>query len=164
MNKNIIINDINSGKISLGIELGSTRIKGVLINNKADVLATGTFKWENKFVIPGGHIELGEKMEDALKREVLEETGLYIYDIKLISLKESIYSDKFHEKKHFIFIDYLCKTDSSDVVLNDESETYEWVDINKIEHYDLGGFTKELLLKLRNNNESRDYVKIFYNY
>ncbi|PRR71652.1 Nucleoside triphosphatase NudI [Clostridium thermopalmarium DSM 5974] len=103
-------------------------------------------------------------MEEALKREILEETGLYIYDIKLISLKESIYSDTFHEKKHFIFIDYVCKTDSSDVVLNDEAETYKWIDINEIEHYDLGGFTKELLLKLKYKDESKDCVKIFYNY
>jgi len=103
-------------------------------------------------------------MEEALKREVLEETGLNIYDIKLISLKESIFSDTFYEKKHFIFIDYICKTDSSDVVLNDESEAYEWVDINDIDNYDLGGFTRELLLKLKYGDESQDYVKIFYNY
>lgn len=103
-------------------------------------------------------------MEKALKREILEETGLDIYDIKLIGLKESIYSNTFHEKKHFIFIDYLCKTDSSDVTLNDESEQYEWVDIKQIEHYDLGGFTKELFLKLRNKDESENCINIFYNY
>lgn len=50
MDKNKIINDIHSGKTSLGIELGSTRIKGVLINDEMEVLATGNFEWENKLI------------------------------------------------------------------------------------------------------------------
>lgn len=83
----------------------------------------------------------------------MEETGLNIYDIQLVSLKESIYSETSNEKKHFIFIDYICKTASSNVSLNDEAEEYEWADIDQIEHYDLGSFTKELLIKLRNKTE-----------
>ncbi|MDD3840838.1 MAG: NUDIX domain-containing protein [Clostridia bacterium] len=139
-------------------------VSAVIFNPEGKILLCKSHKWGNKYVIPGEHIELGEKMEKALKREILEETGLNIYDIKLIGLKESIYSDTFHEKKHFIFIDYLCKTDSNDVILNDESEEYEWVDIKQIEHYELGGFIKELLLKIRDKDESQDCIKIFYNY
>lgn len=139
-------------------------VSAIIFNPKGKILLCKSHKWGNKYVIPGGHIELGEKMEEALKREILEETGLNIYDIRLIGLKESIYSDTFHEKKHFIFIDYLCKTDSSDVLLNDEAETYEWVDINEIDHYDLGGFIKKLLLKLRSKNKSKGRIEIFYNY
>ncbi|EDS76522.1 NUDIX domain-containing protein [Clostridium massiliodielmoense] len=139
-------------------------VGAIIFNPHGEILLCKSHKWGNKYVTPGGHIELGEKMEDALKREILEETGLKIYDIKLISLKESIYSDTFHEKKHFIFIDYICKTDSSNVILNDEAEEYEWVNLDKIDKYDLGGFIKELLLQLRNNKESKNSTKIFYNY
>lgn len=138
-------------------------VSAVIFNPEGKILLCKSHKWENKYVIPGGHIELGEKMEDALRREILEETGLHIFDLRLISLKECINSGTFHEKKHFIFIDYLCKTDSSDVTLNDEAETYEWVSLSEIENYDLGGFTKDLLLKIR-NNEVKDSVKIYYNY
>lgn len=139
-------------------------VGAVIFNPDGKVLLCKSHKWNHKYVIPGGHIELGEKMEDALRREVLEETGLHIYDIKLISLIESIYSNAFHEKKHFIFIDYTCKTDSSDVQLNEEADAYEWVDLEEIENYDLGGFVKELLLKLKNKKESENNVEIFYNY
>ena len=41
---------IESGKISLGIELGSTRIKAVLIDFEGEVLAVGFHDWENSFV------------------------------------------------------------------------------------------------------------------
>ena len=41
---------ITEGKTALGIELGSTRIKGVLIDFKGHVLAVGIYDWENSFV------------------------------------------------------------------------------------------------------------------
>ena len=44
--KRLIVN----GKTALGIELGSTRIKGVLIDFKGQVLAVGIYNWENSFV------------------------------------------------------------------------------------------------------------------
>lgn len=139
-------------------------VGAVIFNPEGKVLLCKSHKWNDQYVIPGGHIELGEKMEDALRREILEETGLNIYDIKLISLKESVYSDTFHEKKHFIFIDYRCKTDSSNVQLNDEADSYKWVNLEEIENYDLGGFVKELLIKIKNEKKSKYNVEIFYNY
>lgn len=40
---------IQQGNISLGIELGSTRIKAVLVNDQFEIISTGSYKWENKF-------------------------------------------------------------------------------------------------------------------
>ena len=42
------IEKIVSGQTSLGIELGSTRINSVLIDDQFKVLATGSFEWENQ--------------------------------------------------------------------------------------------------------------------
>jgi len=43
-----IADDIRAGRTSLGIELGSTRIKACLIGEDAEVLATGSSSWENR--------------------------------------------------------------------------------------------------------------------
>ncbi|HHV26643.1 MAG TPA: NUDIX domain-containing protein [Tissierellia bacterium] len=139
-------------------------VGAIIFNPDNKILLCKSHKWNNKYVIPGGHIELGEKMEDALKREIFEETGLDIYDIRLISLKESVFSDTFHMGKHFIFIDYICRTNSYDVTLNDEAEEYEWVDLREINNYKLGGFVKPLLMELRNSKESRNKIEVFYGY
>ena len=139
-------------------------VSAIIFNPDNKILLCKSHKWNGKYVIPGGHIELGEKMEEALKREILEETGLEIYDIKLISLKESVFSETFHKGKHFIFIDYICKTDSYEVTLNDEAEEYEWVDLQEIDNYELGGFVKSLLMELKNSKESQNKVEIFYGY
>lgn len=139
-------------------------VGAIIFNPEGKVLLCKSYKWENKYVIPGGHIEIGETMEEALKREVMEETGLTIYDVRLLGIKESIYSRTFHEKRHFIFIDYQCKTNDTNVVLNDEAQEYVWTDLQEIEHYDLGGFTKDLLLRIRDRAHSDSKVEIFYNY
>ena len=102
-------------------------------------------------------------METALVREVKEETGLDVYDLQLVSVQESVNSDHFSEKRHFIFIDFTCRTDQYDVVLNDEADEYAWVKPSAILDYDLGGFCRyffEEWLK-----EASDYKRgVFYGY
>jgi len=103
-------------------------------------------------------------MEDALRREILEETGLEIYDLQLIGLQESIYSDTFEEARHFIFIDFLCRTDSSVVTLNDEADDYCWVGLDEIDGLDLGGYTRQFFTEFRKQDQSNYRQVIFYNY
>lgn len=137
---------------------------GAIIFNPEDrILLCRSKKWGDKYVFPGGHVEWGEKLEDALLREVKEETGLDVYDLKLVSLQESIFSDTFCDRRHFIFIDFLCRTDSSKVTLSDEAEEYVWVKEDEILEYDLGGFVREFFIELKNPN-SQYLTSIFYNY
>ena len=54
---------------------------GVFIFNQAgEILLLKSHKWPGKYVVPGGHVELGERLEEAAVREAKEETGLDIYD------------------------------------------------------------------------------------
>ncbi|EOD00126.1 NUDIX domain-containing protein [Caldisalinibacter kiritimatiensis] len=139
-------------------------VGAIIFNPDKKILLCKSSKWDNNYVIPGGHIELGETMEEALRREVLEETGLKIYDINPIGITESIFSDAYHQQKHFIFIAYICKTDSYDVTLNEEAEEYKWVDLKEIEDLELDGFTESLLNKIRNKEGRNNKVEIFYKY
>lgn len=85
-------------------------------------------KWKDKYVIPGGHVELGEKLSDCLKREIKEETNLDIYDIDFICFQEFIFDDAFWKKKHFVLFTFACKTKSTDdIKLNEEGIGHVWV-------------------------------------
>jgi len=139
-------------------------VSAIIFNPDDEVLLCRSHKWEDKYVIPGGHVEIGEPMEEALRREVREETGLEIYDITLRGIKESIFSDRYHEQRHFIFLDFTCRTDSKEVTLNDESEEYAWVPLDKIHDYPLGGFVEPLLTRINSPDDAADQEIIYYNY
>ncbi len=88
-------------------------------------------KWGGQYVVPGGHVELGESLEAALRREVAEETGLTIRDIRFVCVQEFIYDPAFWQPRHFLFFDYACRTDQTEVQLNDEAEEYIWVSVDE---------------------------------
>lgn len=66
-------------------------------------------------------------MEGAIKREVKEETNLDVYDFKLIITQEFINDPVFWKKRHFIFFDFACKTNSTRIKLNKEAQEHVWV-------------------------------------
>jgi nucleoside triphosphatase len=81
-----------------------------------------------------------------------------------VGLQDFINDDSFQEDKHFIFIDYVCRTDTEEVKLNDESESYCWVSLSEIDNYELGGYTRNLLREIRDMDSSSNKREILYNY
>lgn len=75
---------IKQGKTALGIEFGSTRIKGVLIDYDGNVLASGAHEWENKFIDGVWTYDLEDAVKgmracySALKKEVQDKYGVTI--------------------------------------------------------------------------------------
>ena len=101
---------------------------GVFIfNQEGKLLLLQSHKWPDAYVVPGGHVELGERLEEAAIREAKEETGLDIYDLEFINFQEFIYDPAFWKQRHFIFFDFIAKTDNTEVVLNNEAQEYIWV-------------------------------------
>jgi len=107
-------------------------------------------KWRHRYVVPGGHIELGERMEDALRREIKEETGLDIYDVKFLCLQEFVYDDAFWKRRHFIFFDYTCRTDSTEARLNSEAQEYVWVSLGDALRLPLDPYTERAIQEYLN--------------
>ncbi|MFA6096158.1 MAG: NUDIX domain-containing protein [Candidatus Paceibacterota bacterium] len=103
----------------------------LIFNPKGQIFLMRSYKWKDKYVIPGGHIELGEKMPDTVKREVKEETGMDIRDIEFICFQEFIFGDECWKKKHFIFFDFACETDSAEVTLNSEGQEFIWTGLQE---------------------------------
>lgn len=116
---------------------------GVFIfNSKGELLLLQSHKWPGRYVVPGGHVELGEAIEQAAIREAKEETGLDIYDLEFICFQQFIYDPAFWKPRHFIFFDYAARTDSLDVQLNDEAESHHWVQLEDALHLPIDSYTR----------------------
>jgi nucleoside triphosphatase len=122
---------------------------GVFIFNPAgELLLLKSHKWPDKYVVPGGHVELGERIEQAAIREAKEETGLDIYNLEFICFQEFIYDPSFWKQRHFLFFDYTARTDSASVELNDEAQEHLWVQLEAALRLPLDTYTRVALEKI----------------
>ncbi len=113
-----------------------------IFNGKGEILLLQSHKWPGRYVVPGGHVELGERLEEAVAREAKEETGLDVRDIEFINYQQFIYDPAFWKKRHFIFFDFACKTDGASVQLNDEAEGFVWVEPRQALTMELDTYTR----------------------
>jgi nucleoside triphosphatase len=116
-------------------------VGALIINQEDKMFLMRTHKFRGRYVVPGGHIELGERMEEAVIREVKEETGLDVFDIRFLCFQEFVYDDAFWKRRHYIFFDFFCRTDSTEVTLNDEAEEYLWVEPEAALKLEIDGYT-----------------------
>jgi nucleoside triphosphatase len=119
-----------------------------VFNPAGELLLLKSHKWPDMYVVPGGHVELGERIEEAVLRETKEETGLDVFDLEFILFQEFIYDPSFWQPRHFIFFDYACKTQSTEVQLNDEAEEHIWVRLETAVHLPLDTYTRVCIEKL----------------
>ncbi len=102
-------------------------VGAMIVNQEGKILLAKSHKWFDKYTLPGGHIEVGETMEEAVKREVKEEVGLDVEVVEFLLMQEAIFAKEFWKKKHFIFFDFFCKVGDQQVKLDiDELQDYIW--------------------------------------
>jgi nucleoside triphosphatase len=120
-------------------------VGALIFNSEGKLFLMKSHKWHDAYVIPGGHIELGETAEDALRREIKEETALDIYDVEFLCVQEFINDPAFWKMRHFIFLDYACKTDATDVVLNSEGHDHIWVTLDEAKDLNIDSYTRNVI-------------------
>lgn len=104
---------------------------GALIFNDADeVLMVQTHKWSNLWGIPGGKVKWGEPSEEALHREIREETAMAVTNVRFELVQDCIHSREFYRDAHFILLNYTCRVEgAAQVTLNDEAQHFRWLSL-----------------------------------
>ena len=96
--------------------------------------------------LPGGVLETGELLEDGLKREVLEETGLTIKPVRIVEVFERILRDSSGAAEyHYVLIDYLCRVTGGKLAPADDVSRAEWVARNGLSRYKITEGTRPVV-------------------
>ena len=86
--------------------------------------------------IPGGVLETGEKLIDAVRRETLEETGLEIEPVSVVEIFERIIHDQAGTAEyHYVLVDYFCRVTGGELAAGDDVSRVEWVDRSELSRY-----------------------------
>ena len=121
-------------------------VSPIIENKKGQIFLVKSPKWKNKWIFPGGHIESGETIKEALLRETKEEVGLKLKFVKIITFGELIGSKDFHRPAHFVYIDIYCTTKSSIVKLDGvELTEYVWIEPKRALKMDLAASYAETI-------------------
>ncbi|WDG10331.1 NUDIX hydrolase [Vibrio campbellii] len=77
----------------------------------------------NTWATPGGHLELGESIEDCAKREVLEETGLIVDSLEKFTFTNDIFEK---EGKHYVTLFVVASSASGEPQVTEPDKCKQW--------------------------------------
>jgi 8-oxo-dGTP diphosphatase len=98
--------------------------------------------------LPGGVLEVGEHLEDGVRREVLEETGLEVQPLGVFEIFERINRDESNRTEyHYVLVDYLCRLAGGELRPADDVSRVEWVRRADLSRYRITEGTLEVILR-----------------
>ena len=96
--------------------------------------------------LPGGLLEVGEKLTCGIRREVLEETGLEIEPLSVFEIFERIIPDsEGRAEYHYVLIDYLCRVTGGQLQAASDVSQAAWVSQPKLGEYRLTEGTQAVI-------------------
>ncbi len=106
----------------------------IIENDRILLVERGKDPLKGWWSLPGGLVETGELIEDALRREIREETGLEIEVQALVEIFERIMRDSSGVAEyHFVLMDYLCRPTGGTLCAADDASRVEWFALDTID-------------------------------
>jgi ADP-ribose pyrophosphatase YjhB (NUDIX family) len=91
-------------------------------------------------------VETGESLEEAVRREILEETGLRVKPVEMFGVFERVIKDaKGRAEYHYLLMDYVCKVTGGKLQAGDDVARAEWVPRKRLDDYQMTEGTREVI-------------------
>jgi 8-oxo-dGTP diphosphatase len=120
----------------------------VVRDGKALLIKRGHEPRKGEWSLPGGIVELGESLVDALRREMREETGLEISIGPHIETFDRIHHDtEGRVRFHFVIVDYLCVAADGEPIAGTDAEAVAWASADELDRYQVNAHAAAVIRK-----------------
>jgi mutator protein MutT len=101
-----------------------------------------------RWSLPGGVVELGERLVDAVRREVQEETGLHVDVGPVVETFDRIDREPDGRVRfHFVIVDFVCHAPRGEALPGTDAEAVAWVTAGDLEGYGVSAHASEVIRK-----------------
>ena len=137
----------------------------VLDGNRVLLVRRGKAPLAGEWSLPGGAVELGETLEDALKRELKEETGLLVEPLRMAAVLDRIHRDGDSTVQyHYVLVDYVCRVAGGELsCASDAADVTDarWVTLEEVRRGAVAGLaaaTADFILETCATAEARSLL------
>lgn len=131
----------------MAAERPSVGVGGAVVHEgKVALIRRGKDPLRGRWVVPGGTVELGESLEQALVREVLEETGLRVHPTELLTVFDRIQRQDGEVRYHYVIVDYLCEYVSGSLRAGSDATEAVWASPEELAAYDVPAKARDVIL------------------
>jgi 8-oxo-dGTP diphosphatase len=113
-------------------------VGAILIDGNSVLLVKrGKEPLKGEWSVPGGAVELGESLEEAVRREVLEETGLEIKTEGIVEVLDRIHCEDGLVKFHYVLVDFLCRVTGGRLTSGSDAADARWLEREELNSHSI---------------------------
>jgi len=118
----------------------------ILDGDRVLLIKRGQAPLKGEWSLPGGALEVGETLEEGIRREVREETGLIVEPVAVVEVFDRISRDaEGRVQYHYVLVDYLCRVVSGEVACATDAADARWAARDELDQ--VAPFTAEVIRK-----------------
>lgn len=121
----------------------------ILKRNRVLLVERAKAPFQGYWSLPGGVLETGERLEEGVCREVLEETGLIVKPLRVVEIFQRIMRDaQGRVEYHYVLVDYFCRVAGGVLEARDDVSRAEWVSRSELSRYEITEGTLPVIEKV----------------
>jgi len=118
----------------------------VIENDRVALVRRGRPPAYGEWSLPGGAVELGETLEEAVVREAGEEIGLEVEVLELVAIMDRIFLDKDGQVQfHYVLLDFLCRKTGGKLLASSDAISCAQIPFSALDRYKLTKETREVI-------------------
>lgn len=129
------------------VGVGAVIVKGDRDARRVLLIRRGTPPLLGEWSLPGGVLECGETLREAVVREVAEETGLVIETVDMLGVYERVIRNEGRVRYHYVLIDFLCRYAGGELKAGSDAADVRWFTRDELPALNLAYDANDVVLK-----------------